>query len=57
MDTPYGPVPVKVSRLGGRVVQARAEHDACAAIAAHKGVPITHVATAAEFLATREEQA
>ena len=43
VDTPFGPVPVKVGRRGGQVVNVAPEHEACAALARAAGVPLKTV--------------
>ena len=47
VDTPYGPVGVKVGRRGGRVYNAQPEFDDCQRAAAARGVPVKEVWTAA----------
>jgi hypothetical protein len=49
IDTPVGPIRVKVARRGGRVVNASPEFEDCAAAAARRGIPIKDV----QALATR----
>ncbi len=51
VETPYGPVRVKVARSGGRELGAHPEYDDCLARAREKGVPVKEVIAAA--LATR----
>ena len=43
VETPFGPVPVKVKRLNGRVVDAAAEYEAARSIALEKKVPLRRV--------------
>lgn len=45
--TPYGPVRVKVARLGGRELGAHPEYDDCLARAKERGVPVREVMSAA----------
>jgi pyridinium-3,5-bisthiocarboxylic acid mononucleotide nickel chelatase len=45
--TPWGPVPVKVARLGGVVTNAAPEFEACLALARAHGVPIKDIQAAA----------
>jgi uncharacterized protein (TIGR00299 family) protein len=47
VTTPFGPVTVKLSRLGGRVVQAWPEYDDCAAAARRHDVSLARVQQAA----------
>jgi len=47
VQTPYGPVSVKVAELGGRNVRAWPEYEDCAAAARRHGVPLTRVQQAA----------
>src|SRR5574340_174307 len=45
--TPYGPVRVKVARLGGRELGAHPEYDDCLTRAKERGVPVREVMSAA----------
>jgi pyridinium-3,5-bisthiocarboxylic acid mononucleotide nickel chelatase len=47
VETPYGPVGVKVGRRGGRVYNAQPEFDDCQRAAAARGVPVKEVWAAA----------
>ncbi len=47
VETPYGPVRVKVARAAGREVGAHPEYDDCAARARERGVPVKEVMAAA----------
>jgi hypothetical protein len=47
VETPYGPVRVKVARQGGREVGAHPEYDDCLARARERGVAVREVMTAA----------
>jgi hypothetical protein len=47
VETPYGPVRVKVGRAGGRELGAHPEYDDCLARAREHGVPVKEVASAA----------
>jgi pyridinium-3,5-bisthiocarboxylic acid mononucleotide nickel chelatase len=47
VETVFGPVPVKIKLLDGRPIQAMPEYDACASLAAERGVPLAEVYTAA----------
>ncbi|HTM21173.1 MAG TPA: LarC family nickel insertion protein, partial [Kofleriaceae bacterium] len=47
VDTPYGPVTIKVGRLAGEVVNAAPEYQACRRAAQAAGVPLKRVYAAA----------
>jgi uncharacterized protein (DUF111 family) len=47
VETPWGPVPVKVGRLGGQVANAAPEFEACAALARAHDVAVKDVQAAA----------
>ena len=47
VETPFGPVGVKLGRLEGRVLRAWPEYDDCAALAERHGVPLERVQQAA----------
>jgi uncharacterized protein (TIGR00299 family) protein len=47
VETPYGPVGVKVARSGGRELGAHPEYDDCLRRAREKGVPVKEVMAAA----------
>jgi uncharacterized protein (TIGR00299 family) protein len=47
VETPYGPVRVKVGRLGGEILSAQPEHDDCLARARERGAPLKEVIAAA----------
>jgi len=47
VTTPLGEVRLKVGRMGGRIVQAKPEHDDCARIARERNVPFRDVHEAA----------
>ncbi len=51
VETPYGPVPVKLKILEGTVVQATPEFDVCGRLAEEHGVPVLQVIREAEALA------
>lgn len=53
LGTPHGPVRAKVARWGGRVVNARPEHDDCLEAARRAGVPFKTVLAAAAAEAHR----
>jgi uncharacterized protein (TIGR00299 family) protein len=48
VDTPWGPVHVKVKILAGEVVAASPEYDDCARLAAQAGIPLGEVMAAAQ---------
>jgi uncharacterized protein (TIGR00299 family) protein len=48
VDTPWGPVHVKVKILAGEVVAASPEYDECARLAAEVGIPLREVMAAAQ---------
>ena len=48
VDTPYGPVAVKIGRWHGQVVQISPEYESCRQAARHCGVPLKDVYQAAE---------
>ena len=47
VETPYGPVRIKVARLGARTLHFQPEYDDCARIAASAKVPLLEVQGAA----------
>lgn len=47
VDTPYGPLPLKVARIGERVINAAPEYEACRQAAHSQGVPLKQVYAAA----------
>ncbi|HMD33003.1 MAG TPA: nickel pincer cofactor biosynthesis protein LarC [Candidatus Acidoferrales bacterium] len=47
VETPYGPIPVKVSRMNGRVLNAAPEFEDCRRIALDRGAPLKQVLAAA----------
>ena len=47
VQTPYGPVQVKVARRNGRVLNAAPEFEECRRIALERGAPLKHVLAAA----------
>jgi pyridinium-3,5-bisthiocarboxylic acid mononucleotide nickel chelatase len=47
VETPYGPVAVKVSRLNGRVLNAAPEFEDCRRIALESGAPLKQILAAA----------
>jgi hypothetical protein len=57
VETPYGPVAVKVGQLGERVVQVSPEFEDCRRLAAAAGIPVRTVLDAAREAARRQMQA
>jgi uncharacterized protein (TIGR00299 family) protein len=49
VETPYGPVRVKIAELGGGQVKIAPEYEDCRRLAQEKGVPLREVFQAAEF--------
>jgi uncharacterized protein (DUF111 family) len=47
VETPYGPVEVKLGLLDGKVVTASPEYDSCAKAAQKSGIPVKDIYTAA----------
>jgi uncharacterized protein (DUF111 family) len=56
VETPYGPVRVKVARREGKVVNAAPEFDDCQLLATEKSVPLKQVITAAEAAYWRQSE-
>jgi hypothetical protein len=48
VDTPWGPVQMKLKYLEGRLVSASPEYDDCARLAREAGVPLQEVIAAAQ---------
>jgi len=49
VETGFGTVRMKVSRLSGSVLNATPEYDDCRRIAAEKGIPLKQVIAAASY--------
>ena len=49
VETPYGPIKVKIAQLGGDKVKISPEYEDCRRLAQEKGVPLREVYKAAEF--------
>ncbi|HXE74287.1 MAG TPA: nickel pincer cofactor biosynthesis protein LarC [Candidatus Xenobia bacterium] len=49
VETPLGPVRMKLARLNGRVLNAAPEYDDCQRLAREKGVPLKQVLADAQF--------
>jgi len=49
VETPFGEVRMKVSRMNGSVLNATPEYDDCKRIAAEQGIPLKEVIAAASF--------
>jgi pyridinium-3,5-bisthiocarboxylic acid mononucleotide nickel chelatase len=43
IETPLGPLPVKVKRLGGRIISATPEYEECQRLALERGLPLEEV--------------
>jgi uncharacterized protein (DUF111 family) len=43
IETPIGPMSIKVKRLGDRVISAAPEYDECQRLASEKGLPLEEV--------------
>lgn len=43
VTTVYGPVPVKITRSGGKILHAKPEFEACRALSREKGVPLQEI--------------
>ncbi len=43
IDTPFGPMLVKIKRLGKRIISAAPEYEECQRIANERGVPLIEV--------------
>jgi uncharacterized protein (DUF111 family) len=43
METPVGPISMKVKRLGNRIISATPEYEECQRIALEKGLPLEDV--------------
>lgn len=55
VETPYGPVRVKVAKLNGKVMNAAPEYEDCQQIAAEKSVPLKQVILAAHLAYAKKE--
>jgi uncharacterized protein (DUF111 family) len=51
VDTPFGPIAVKIGQWGGRVVQISPEYESCRQAARQSGAPLKAIYHAAEALA------
>jgi hypothetical protein len=51
VDTPFGPIAVKVGQWRGQVIQISPEYESCRQAARHCGAPLKEVYQAAEALA------
>jgi uncharacterized protein (TIGR00299 family) protein len=49
VETPFGAVRVKISRMNGTVLNASPEYEDCQRIAAERGIPLKQVIAAASF--------
>jgi len=49
VETQFGEVRMKISRMNGSVLNATPEYDDCQRLAAEKGIPLKQVISAASF--------
>jgi uncharacterized protein (DUF111 family) len=56
VETPFGPVRVKVARLGPRVVNVAPEYEDCRDLARQHGVPVKEIYNLAQAGQTRVEK-
>jgi hypothetical protein len=49
VETPFGEVRMKISRMNGSVLNATPEYEDCQRLAALKGIPLKQVIAAASF--------
>lgn len=47
VETAFGPLPIKLARLGGRIVNAAPEYEACRKVATERGIALKRVFAAA----------
>jgi uncharacterized protein (DUF111 family) len=47
VSTPYGPIPVKVARLGEKIVNVSPEYEDCRRVALELGIPLKETISAA----------
>jgi uncharacterized protein (DUF111 family) len=50
VETPLGPIRVKVARLNGRILNAAPEYDDCQKVATERDVPLKQVLAEASFV-------
>ena len=43
IETPFGPISIKIKRLGNRIISATPEYEDCQRIALEKGIPLEDV--------------
>jgi len=56
VETPYGPVRMKLARLDGRVLNAAPEYDDCQRLAREKSVPLKQVLADAQFYFRQQQK-
>ena len=56
VETPLGPVRMKLARLNGRVLNAAPEYDDCQRLAREKGVPLKQVLADAQFYFRQQQK-
>ena len=56
VETPYGPVRMKLAKLDGRVLNAAPEYDDCQRLAREKSVPLKQVLADAQFYFRRQQK-
>jgi pyridinium-3,5-bisthiocarboxylic acid mononucleotide nickel chelatase len=49
VETPFGAVRVKISRMNGSILNATPEYEDCQRIAAERGIPLKQVIATASF--------
>jgi pyridinium-3,5-bisthiocarboxylic acid mononucleotide nickel chelatase len=57
VETPFGKVRMKVSRMNGSVLNATPEYEDCQRLAAKKGIPLKQVIAAASFEFQKQKEA
>jgi uncharacterized protein (TIGR00299 family) protein len=57
VETPFGEVRMKISRMNGSVLNATPEYEDCQRLAAEKGIPLKQVIAAASFEFQKQKEA